>query len=312
MNGFLTGYDGRSWALPRLLTWDAEHGLGSPCDAFEISFLYEKSMAEMLSAAIRFRGTYEKETVFYGVVDEYEISVGQKGCIATVRGRGMAALLLDNEAESAEYYNPGTDFILKHHVYPFGIERVETGSEIRTGLFSVSGGASQWRVVEDFFRFCGGVQPRFSKEGVLLLDGRAGKTLRVDGSTAITEQIYTETRHGVVSEVLVKTRSGAGSLVENKSFKAEGGSCRRVVYVPRKVGYDGMRSTGEYQIARSEEERRICRITLPKLFAAFPGDRIVMTDSPAGIRGSFTVCRSRCRADGETAGTTLDLRQEDA
>ena len=311
MNGFLTGFDGSVWALPPLLRWEAEHGLGSPCDAFSVSFLYESDFLEMLDAATRFRAEHEGETVFSGVVDEYEIRVGQKGAVVTVRGRGLAALLLDNEAEAAEYYNPGTAFILQNHVYPWGITEVRTGAEIRTGLLSVSGGSSQWRVVEDFFRFCGGIQPRFSKERILLLDGSGGRDLLLDGSAAITEQVYTGTRCGVISEVLVKMRNGAQSLVENEEFKARGGNCRRVVYVPRKVGFDGMRHTGAYQIQRSEEDRRLCRITLPQLFAAFPGDRVTMTESPAGLHGRFTVCGSRSWANAETAGTVLDMRQEE-
>lgn len=310
MECYLTDYDGAVWKLPQVIAWEIEHGLGTPCDAFEVRFLYDREMPEMLDAAVRFRAVHEGGTVFFGVVDEYELRAGISGMTVTVRGRGLAALLLDNEAESAEYYNPGTAFILQKHVYPWGITEVKTGAEIRTGQFSVSGGSSQWRVVEDFFRFCGGVQPYFSKEGVLLLDGGAGEEKIIDCKTAVTEQVFTGTRCGVISEVLVKTRSGMQSLVENERFKARGGNCRRVVYVPRKTGYDGMRHTGAYQISRSEEESRLCRMTLPSLFAAFPGDRVTVPDCAPGFCGRFTVCRTRCWADGEDAGTVLEMKQE--
>ena len=156
MDCYLTSWRGETWLMPQALSWELEHGMGSPCDAFEICFLYEKNMQEMLAAATRFRAVYEGETVFCGVVDEYEIRADSKGLTVTVRGRGLAALLLDNEAESAEYYNPGTDFILDKHVFPWGVDEVRRGEEIRTGLFSVSGGSSQWRVLEVFFLFCGG------------------------------------------------------------------------------------------------------------------------------------------------------------
>lgn len=311
MNCYLISYSGEVWAMPQVLAWEIEHGLGSPCDAFELRFLYEKDMPEMLDAATRVRVEHEGETVFYGVVDEYEIRAGHGGLTVIVRGRGLAALLLDNEAEAAEYYNPGTAFILEKHVYPWGIEKVQTGDAIRTGLFSVSGGSSQWKVLEDFFWFCGGVRPRFSKDGLLLLDGSAGKQLYIDGSTAIAEQVFIGTRCGVISEVLVKNRAlGAASVVENEAFKSRGGCCRRVVHVPRKTDFSAMRHTGQYQILRSQVESRLCRLTLPELFAAFPGDRVTLADSPAGIRGNFVVCRSRCWADGNDAGTVLELEQE--
>ena len=54
--------------LPVLLGWDISHGMGTPADAFEVSFAYDKSMLEVLSAATRFRAEYEGETVFFGVV----------------------------------------------------------------------------------------------------------------------------------------------------------------------------------------------------------------------------------------------------
>lgn len=311
MDCYLTSWRGETWLMPQALSWELEHGMGSPCDAFEICFLYEKNMQEMLAAATRFRAVHEGETVFCGVVDEYEIRADSKGLTVTVRGRGLAALLLDNEAESAEYYNPGTDFILDKHVFPWGVDEVRRGAEIRTGLFSVSGGSSQWRVLEDFFWFCGGIRPRFSKEGVLLLDGSVGKLLHIDGSTAVAEQVFTAARCGVISEVLVRHLSGgAERVVENEVFKAEGGNCRRVVHVPRRTDYQAMRHTGEYQIRRSQLGSRVCRLRLPELFAAFPGDRVILSDSPAGIRGTFTVSRSRCWACGETAGTELELEQE--
>lgn len=311
MECYLTLYSGELWAMPQVIAWELEHGLGSPCDAFEVTFVYDSSMLEMLSAATRFRAVHEQETVFAGVVDEYEIRAAATGLTVTIRGRGMAALLLDNEAQAAEYYNVSTDYILEQHVRPWGIERVRVGEEIRSSRFTVSSGVSHWRVLEDFFWFCGGVRPRFDKEGILILDGVAGKQLRIDHSTAVGEQRFTDTRCGVISEVLVKNRVlGAESLVENAPFKARGGSCRRVVNVPRTAGFDAMRHTGLYQIQRSAVDSRVCQLTLPALFAAFPGDRVELADSPLGLKGRFTVSRSRCWADGDSAGTVLELEME--
>ena len=313
MECYLTGASGTEWSMPQVLAWELEHGMGSPCDAFEVRFVYTPSMEEMLFEAFRFRAVHEGQTVFVGVVDEYEASAGVQGMTVTVRGRGLAALLLDNEAEAADYYNVSTDFILENHVYPWGISRVQLGPEIRSGYFTVASGTSQWKVLEDFFWVCGGVRPRFTKEGLLLLDGSGGDRLRIDGNTAIGEQMYTDTRCGVISQVLVKNRAaGLESLAENEGFIARGGACRRVVNVPRTVSYDAMRHTGQYQIQRSQLGSRVCRITLPELFAAFPGDRVELADSPLGLRGNFTVSQSRCWADGESAGTVLELEWEES
>jgi hypothetical protein len=74
MTGYLTTYDNETWRLPVLLSWDVSHGLGEPCDAFEVSFLFKYDMLRMLYGAVRFRGEYGGKTVFFGVVDEYEIT----------------------------------------------------------------------------------------------------------------------------------------------------------------------------------------------------------------------------------------------
>lgn len=306
MIGFLTDFEGRIYQLPVLLSWDISHALGQPCDAFEVCFAYTPDMADILSAAVRFRAEHEKETVFFGVVDEFEITAGDAGYTAIVRGRSLAALLLDNEAEAAEYYYASPRFMLEKHVYPWGIDRVQVGDLPTVATFSVNSGVSQWRVLEDYAFFCGGIRPRFTKDGILLLDGSDGVRRKIDGTTAVTQQSYRETRYGVISQALVRNRAwGISSTVDNQAFQARGGFCRRVINVPRYTYYDAMRHTGEYQIQRSQEDTQVCTLTLAALFAAFPGDLITLERSPLGINGSFRVTETRCWADGDSAGTTI-------
>ena len=308
-----TIYDaaGGSYGLPVLLSWEISHGFCSPCDSFAVTFLYEKSMLPALKAACRFSAVHGGETVFYGVVDEFELSAGSGGCLCALRGRGMQALLLDSEAESAEYYEADTDFILGRHVRPLGVTDIETsGLAGKTASLTVSSGESHWSVVKRFAEFCLGVRPRFTAAGRLLLDGgTSGRRFTVDGNTPVTAQSYGQDRYGVISEALVKNRAlGTSVTVENAAFRAIGGRCARVINVPRKTRFDAMRHTGAYQIAQSSVDFIRCRLTLPALFAAFPGDTAVLADTPLGVTGEFTVSASRCFANGKSAGTVLDLR----
>lgn len=306
MTGYLTDYNDKTYELPVLLGWDISHGMGSPCDAFEISLAYEESMLDMLSGAVRFRADQDGETVFLGVVDEFEISAGKNGRTAAVRGRSLAALLLDNEAEAADYYYASPQFILDTHVYPWGISDVRLGSLPTVAVFTVDSGASQWRVLENYAFFCGGIRPRFTRDGVLLLDGSAGERRVIEAGTAISAQVYRETRYGLISSILVKNKVwGMSSAVDNAEFLARGGACRRVVNVPRHTYYDAMRHTGEYQIERSREGKTVCELTVPALFTAFPGDTITLKNSPLAIAGCFFVSESRCWANGTSAGTRL-------
>lgn len=299
--------------LPVLLSWNISHGFCSPCDSFEVTFLYDTPLLETLKAACRFRAVHDGKTVFFGVVDEFEASAGTGGCVCALRGRGMQAPLLDSQAESAEYYGADIAYILSRHAAPFGVTDVNAaGLAGRSASLEVSSGESHWSVVSRFAEFCLGVTPRFTPEGTLVLDGgRSGNSFTVTAATPVTAQTFAQDRYGVLSEAIVKNRSlGTALTVQNEDFLAMGGKCVRVINVPRRTGFDAMRHTGAYQIAKSRTGLTRCRLALPALFAAFPGDRAVLENTPLGVTGEFYVSASRCFAGGASAGTVLDLRQE--
>lgn len=311
MNTYLVDFEGKSYELPVLLEWKLSYGCDLPCDAFEIVFIYDKSMLSTLTNAVRFCAVHEGETVFAGVVDDFEVSVSENGCIVTVNGRGLAALLLDNEAEAAQYYSASLDLILEKYVYPWGVTQVKKNVSFPQQAIVVDSGASMWSVLEDFVWFGCGIKPRFTRDGVLLLGEEAGQCFVVDGNTAATKQVFKSKRYGVISEVLVKNKAlGTSDTIENSEFSKIGGCCRRVVNVPRKTRYDAMRATGNYQIAQSQADELVISITVPQIFAAFPGDSIELCNSPLGLSGEFYVSRTRCFADGDKAGTEIILTKQ--
>ena len=313
MDTYLIGYDGSSYTLPVLLEWKFSYGCALPCDAFEIAFVYDKAMLEMLANAVRFRAEHLGSTVFLGVVDDFEVSVSENGCVVTVNGRGLAALLLDNEAEAAQYYSASLDIILEKYVYPYGISDIRRNVYVSQQALVVDSGASLWRVLEDFVWFGCGAKPRFTKDGVLLIGKEKGQSLILDDNTSLTKMVLKQKRYGVISEVLVKNKAlGVTETVENASFKEQGGSCSRIINVPRKTRYDAMRSTGEYQISRSKAEEMTVTLMVPYIFAAFPGDTIELTGGKLGISGEFLVSRTSCFADGDEAGTEIILATAEA
>jgi hypothetical protein len=313
MTGFITDVSGAVQQLPQLLSWDVCHGFCSPCDSFEVSFVYSAAMLPALKKAVSFRASHDGETVFRGVVDEFQLSADVSGCAAVLRGRGMQALLLDNQAESVEYTGATAQYILSRHAEPWGVKDVDTAGleNIRADL-SVSSGSSQWSVISRFAEFCAGMKPRFDREGRLILNGAKGtRELEISYKTPISAQTYTQDRYGVISQATVKNRVlGTSVTVENAPFLALGGRCLRLVNVPRKTTWDAMRYTGTYQIKKSAEEFRRCSLTVPELFAAFPGDVAVLEGTPLGITGRFLVWETRCWADGESAGTVIELVEE--
>ena len=311
MEGRIFDASGSCFGLPPLLSWDISHGFCSPCDSFEVRFLYSPEMLEPLKAACRFTAVHENETVFRGVADELELLADPQGCTAVLRGRGLQALLMDSEAESADYLNADAAFILAHHVTPLGITELDRQGVLpgKKATLSVSSGESHWSVLSRYAEFCLGLRPRFRPDGTLVLDGGdSGRLLRIGKDTPVGVQRYVQDRYGVLSEVLVKNRVlGTAVTVENAPFQAMGGRCGRVVNVPRHTGFDAMRHTGKYQIEKSMAGLESCRVTLPWLFAAFPGDRVLLEDTPLGISGMFRTEASRCIADGKSAQTVLTL-----
>ena len=100
MTGRVETADGKVYELPALLEWQLRRTGGVPCDSFRARCLYSAEMGEALKAACRFAATENGVTRFRGVIDEWSAVCGAEGAVLTVEGRGMAALLLDNEAEA--------------------------------------------------------------------------------------------------------------------------------------------------------------------------------------------------------------------
>ncbi len=309
MTGIIYDRTGKGTRLPVLTEWEIIHGLGQPCDRFMVRFPYRKEMLETLKEACRFCGMNEGETVFYGVVDAYTVTCDVRGAVVELEGRSLGALLMDNEAESGEYFHLGLEDVLDRHVRSEGVEDIQTIDCPPLGHFTVRSGQSQWSVLQEYLQFSAGVAPRFDRSGTLLLDGGQGGAVRmIGGATPVSSVEFRDDRYGVITEVLVKkTRSGERSTVRNESMIARGGRTRRVLQVPRYLDHDGMRYTGEYQLARSREGSAVCILRLPKLFAGFAGDTLWLNDSAVGLTGKFRVSQSRCWAEKGQFGTELAL-----
>ena len=97
MKGYLIDKNGALTLLPEFLSWDVCHGMGEPCDWFEVSFIYYSAQLPKLQSACRFRAVHNNGVVFKGIIDEYSISIDEKGSVVTLSGRSDAALLLDND-----------------------------------------------------------------------------------------------------------------------------------------------------------------------------------------------------------------------
>lgn len=299
---------GALYQLPVLLRWDLTYTGSVPCDSMTVTCLYDKSMAGILPKATRFIAYRDGEIMLRGVVDAYEISLSQQGLLATVEGRGMAALLLDNESEALSYERAVLSEILGNHVSPYGIQ-VKSQQSISGNNYVVASGSSQWKALQGFTHRFGGFDPYFSKDGALAVQPLwgSGTDLHVDDDTPLLSLRKREQRYGVISEVLIQDKvQRISHPVRNQKFLQTGGQRRHVLYMPRSTAED-RRYTGEYQIAQSALEQIEIDLELPIPFAAMPGDRVDLALSRLNLSGRYEVVRSRIRMDGDGERTELTI-----
>ena len=308
MTGYIISSSGAEIELPPFLSWDVCHGLGEPCDWFEVSFIYYSHQLSKLQSACRFRAEHNGATVFTGVVDEYSISIDEHGSVVTISGRSPAALLLDNELPAASYATLSSESLISSFITPYGIGQVVSGAAKTLGSFSVSTGESAWSAVKRFSRYAWGTTPFFTPDGVLILNGRQGSNITVDADKDAHAVKLRDERYGIISDVCVKNRvTGASYTVRNEDFIARGGKSHRELTVPKTTGADAARYTAEYQIAESVRGRHLIELTLTKQFACFPGDIIELSSTALGVSGSYRVSASHCWADSFSAGTIVTL-----
>ncbi len=307
----LSSYEGKTYTLPAPLAYRFEYACGVPCDSFWIEAVSREGDEEIYPKVIRLTAYEGGKLVFTGVVDEVEWGLGPKGRRVSFAGRSMAALLLDNEAQSADYTAATLGDILRDHVEPYGIGVGECRPIPACPGFSVAAGQSEWQVLYQFARYHGGVPPRFDLEGRLVLAPFADGRVKVLGAQVpVTSITRTENRYGVLSEVLVRDkRRQVVERVSDPDFAAKGGRCRRVVSAQGKPTAQAMRYSAQFQLQKSKAGLHTLSVCVPRLFFAWPGEMIRL-DRP-GWSGTWRVLESTVTRDEGGGTTTLKLGSPD-
>jgi len=308
----LLSCDGESYGMPVPLSWRVLRTGSVPCDELEVKCPFNGELMEVLKRCDRFAAYEGAEPVLLGVVDDYAVSLSEKGLFLTVSGRGMMARLLDNEAEAESYQMATLSEMLRRHAGEWGISWQETGDGTRGGAWQVKSGESQWSALSNFCRSALGYEPYMTALGELVIAPLrgSGATLSVDGSSPVLACTLREKRYGVISEMLVKNKSGGSAVrVVNEDFARRGGRRRQVLYMPRKSGSAAMRYTGRYQIEASEKGARQVELTLAGAFLASPGDIVKLSYEPLHLYGNYDVVEAESRGSEGAVTTTLVLEE---
>ena len=298
--------EGRTYQMPPPLSCRVRWTGGTPCDDMEVTTAYDGALAEVLPQVCRF-AVYEETLLLRGVVDEYEAAVSGQGELLTVSGRGMLALLLDNEAEAAFYQRATAAELAREHVEIYQIPcRVEQRLGPREG-YQVASGSSRWKAVSGFTQYVGGFDPYMTPGGELIVGPWTGRQVALDRWPILACR-RRERRHGVLSQVVVRDKSrGTRQVVEDPAFIRRGGCAWRVIYTPGRSSWAAMRYTGDYQIRRAKEGAVTAEVVLAGAADVRPGDQAALRYGPLGLDGTFRVAAAELRLDSGGVTTTVTL-----
>ena len=308
MTGYVRTCDGRRLTLPALLQWSVRLTDGDPCDSFSVRFLYEAELAEALRKAVLFEAKELGRTAFTGVVDDYEIRMDKKGLLVEMTGRGLAALLLDNQVRAAEYVRAQLEDILSTYVRPYGIVNIRAAAMPPVERFVVETGYTCWQVLAGFCRHSANVFPRFTQDGTLVLKQDAGgKTVRITSAQCISAKLM-KSRYGRSSkQILVNTRTGAQTVCTDEAFLREGGSCVKVQGVTGDKIRAGWRDAAQ-RVEDAARDKMLLEIKVAGAFAAQPLERVILQAEQMGVSGTYTVQAAESCCDTNGMICTLTLR----
>ena len=304
MRGSVVLSGGGAFALPQFTQWEILRTDGEGCDSFQLCFPGDMALFTQLRGARHFFAQEQGKRVFTGLVDEMRFALDERGGMVTLDGRGMGALLLDNQLREQEFQTACLEDLLKLCTVPFGISVRGGGLGTLSG-FRVDTGDTCRQALWGFVRHAGGGLPRFDEYGTLLI-AQPGKTVRIQGGAAALKRsrCYCDSLSCVV-EVPARVR-GQVQVTQNPAPEA---LPHQRVTVVSGAKLPASRYTAQEQIARSERDSALLELTLPGSFLASPGDLCQLALPALGLMGSF-LCRS-VRSSGGPDGLLCRLSLED-
>lgn len=312
MTAYVKTAEGGSYELEHCLEWEFTYGMGEPCDSFHIVCLWD-GVDRSPVLWREFLATEDGVTVFSGLVDECETSWSSQGMLMELNGRGMGALLLDNEAIGRDYEIATTADILKDHVTCFGVEVGSCSTFDPVAPFTVTTGGSAWSVIYDFFGYYGGVSPYFDRAGKLHLSPRVdGVAVVVDDSVALKSLKCRDQRYGVLSQIFLRNMTTQGVItMENMDFYNMGGRCRRVVSLPNDNFILNARYSGQYQLDKSAGDLLRLELEVAEGFFATAGQLVTIERTGWARNGTYRVVESQVSMDEAGYTTRLELADVD-
>lgn len=294
--------------LPQLLTYRTTHTDGDSADSFEITFPGQPGLVQSLHSCPEIRLKDGQSIWFRGVIDEVETAWGTS-CITTVCGRGLAAKLMDNQAGGAEFYQADLRTVLDRYVRPFGITDIYAPGSYRARLWSVGTGVSCFRILQGFCRLSGAPQPRFSREGTLMIaPGRTGYTIH---SGQLLSAKLRLCRYGVISRQLVTDLSSGAVRTADLACASRYGISSRHAATRSGPLTHVTEKNARQRLEDSTKELYTLELVLPHVQELQCCDSVKVNLPDIGATGNYIVAEACREFDGSRETSCLRLRRKE-
>lgn len=303
-----TRLSGGALVLPLPVTLECSCACDIPADSFYGVFpaLGLAPCGELATLRMELDGL----TVFDGLVDEQTLSKNSGGVFLTIKARGRACMLLDNEAVPQMMYRANLWDIYNKCAKQYGFEGIVYSSNPTLSSFVIAKGQSEWQALDSFCKQALGVSPYISGNYIVAKSRPAGRPLLFSntaaGGTALSAVQVCNKRYPVISKVILKSESRLyDTAVTNP--EAEHLQIKRKRYISPPKDWGGNLRTGAEQLIRSSMLKKLLvTVTLPSLTRVDPGDRVTVTDSAASYSG-LMAHEVTYRASGAGFTTTVAL-----
>lgn len=172
-------------------------------------------MGEELSRIRQVFIDYKGKRIFSGLLDKQVFEKSDKGYFLHIESRGVASLLIDNEALPESYYNVCLDRIFDRYIKPYGDFLSNISSRKRAYEIIIGKGKSLWEAFCDSSFIITGRKPYMRKDKLITF-GYFNTKHKIDDKIINLKSIYNPSK--IVSHVVLRDDNGRYTKVfKNKN-----------------------------------------------------------------------------------------------
>lgn len=266
---------------PKSVILEKEEGV--PADSLTVLLLSDMDTPEFSEASV-FDG---ESCIFRGIVDEQLEALSEDGTVLEISARGLAALLLDNEAMPRSCHLPNMQLFMDRNFSRLGFREYIGNDRPKSGSMTIEKGTSEWSVLKRYCERFLGVYPRITADGIIDISGGKGETLVLsgEGEHKIISLSRSRKRCELISEYRVRTDRGGGyeMYIENEKAKSLGVNAVRYLNMVD-GGEAGLASCYE-SIEKSNRLYDTFKLTVSGRLSANIGDYIILSgEKPGSLR----------------------------